>query len=158
MSAAGGFSFSNAVTLLSTLIVTLATTCSALSCTGFTCTGNISWGGVTYVAPNSATGGNTYPTLLSIKTDGVTEVGKYLDFHSASAQTAEDFLIRLTATAGVLDCIGSVTRLQHHTQAYMTTGGSLAASGTAGHLFGRSAASVTGRSSSRRDRPDNAGS
>ena len=72
---------------------------------------------MTYVAPTSTNQGNTYPTLLSIKADGVTEIGKYLDFHTASAQTAEDYLVRLTANAGVLDCSGPVTRLQHHTQA-----------------------------------------
>jgi hypothetical protein len=68
---------------------------------------------VTYVAPTSTTGGDTYPTLLSIKADGVTEVGRILDFHSASAQPAEDFLVRLTASAGVLDCNTAFTSLKH---------------------------------------------
>jgi hypothetical protein len=73
---------------------------------------------VTYVAPNSATGGNTYPTLLSIKADGVTEVGRILDFHSASAQTAEDFTTRLTASASVLNCNTAFTSLKHAGTAY----------------------------------------
>ena len=72
MTANGGFSFSSPVALTSTFSVLLATACSALSCTGFTCSGTLTWGGVTYNAPTSSTGGNTYPTLLSIKTDGVT--------------------------------------------------------------------------------------
>ena len=118
MSAVGGFSFSNAVFMSSTLSVLLRTTCSALSCAGFTCSGTITWGGVTYNAPTSTTGGNTYPTLLSIKTDGVTEVGKYLDFHTASAQTAEDYLVRLTANVGALDCNTAFTSLKHAGTAY----------------------------------------
>jgi len=80
----------------------------------------LTWGGDTYNAPTSTTGGSTYPTLLSIKADGVTEVGKCLDFHTASAQTSEDFPIRLTANAGALDCTGAVTRLQHAGTAFRT--------------------------------------
>jgi hypothetical protein len=75
---------------------------------------------VTYRAPSTTTGGSTYPTLLSIKADGVTEVGKYIDFHSDSAETAEDFLIRLTANTGVLDCNAAFTRLQHAGTAFRT--------------------------------------
>jgi hypothetical protein len=75
---------------------------------------------VTYVALTSTTGGNTYPTLLSIKADGVTEVGKYLDFHTASAQTAEDYLVRLTANVGALDCNTAFTCLKHAGTAYRT--------------------------------------
>jgi hypothetical protein len=73
---------------------------------------------VIYNAPTSTTGGNTYPTLLSIKADGVTEVGRILDFHSASAQTLEDFTTRLTASAGVLDCNTAFTSLKHAGTAY----------------------------------------
>jgi hypothetical protein len=120
MSAVGGFSFTSPVALTSTLSVSLGTTCAALSCTGFTCSGNITWGGVTYRTPSTTTGGSNYPTLISIKADSVTEVGKYIDFHSDSAQVAEDYLIRLTANAGVLDCTGAVTRLQHAGTAYRT--------------------------------------
>ena len=120
MSANGGFSFASPVALTSTLSVLLATTCSALSCTGFTNTGTLTWGGVTYNAPTSSTGGNTYPTLLSIKSDGVTEVGKYLDFHSASAQTAEDFTVRLTASSTSLDCSTAFTSLKHAGTVYRT--------------------------------------
>jgi hypothetical protein len=48
----------------------------------------------------------------------VTEVGKYLDFHSASAQTAEDFIVRLTANAGALDCNTAFISLKHAGTAY----------------------------------------
>ena len=118
MSAVGGFSFTSPVALTSSLSVLLATTCSALSCTGFTCSGTITWGGVIYNAPTSANAGNTYPTLLSIKADGVTEVGRILDFHSGSAQTSEDFTTRLTASASALDCNTAFTSLKHAGTAY----------------------------------------
>jgi hypothetical protein len=68
---------------------------------------------VIYNAPTSTNTGNTYPTFLSIKADGVTEVGRILDFHSASAQTAEDFTTRLTASASVLNCNTAFTSLKH---------------------------------------------
>jgi hypothetical protein len=48
----------------------------------------------------------------------VTEVGKYLDFHSASAQTLEDYVVRLTASTGVLDCNAAFTSLKHAGTAY----------------------------------------
>ena len=130
MIANGGFSFSNAVSMSSTLNVLLATTCAALSCTGFTCSGNLSvtgaatlqstltWGGVTYVAPTSTNTGSTYPTLLSITTDGVTEVGKFIDFHSDSAQASEDFTVRLSASSTVLNCNTAFTSLKHAGTAY----------------------------------------
>jgi hypothetical protein len=129
---ANAFSFGNPVTMVSTLSVTGATTCAALSSTGFTCNGNLTttgattlgstltWGGVTYNAPTATNFGNTHPTILSIKADGVTEIGKYIDFHTSSASTSEDFLVRLTAATGVLDCNTAFARLQHAGTAYRT--------------------------------------
>jgi hypothetical protein len=42
--------------------------------------------------------GSTWPALLGCKTDGVTEIGKYLDFHLTSAYTADN-AYRITCTA-----------------------------------------------------------
>jgi hypothetical protein len=175
-----------------------ATTCSnALTCNGgltipsgqtLTCNGQLvvpagqtmSLGGVAYAMPPSTTFGPPWPALCAIKSDGVMEIGKYLDFHDATTDTTYDYRIRLTCASTTLSCSGTfastglssssgltvttgsssvqalsattgtfssslaadsgsitnalsvggvVTRLQHHTQAYILTGPvSLAAS------------------------------
>lgn len=59
-----------------------------------------------YTAP-LATYGNTWPCVVVVASDGVSEIGKYIDFHSASAQASTDYDVRLTATAGALACSGT---------------------------------------------------
>ena len=48
----------------------------------------------------------------------MTEVGKYIDFHTASATEFEDFLVRLTASSTGLDCNTAFTSLKHAATAY----------------------------------------
>ena len=51
----------------------------------------------------------------------MTEVGRILDFHSASGQAAEYFTTRLTASSTGLDCNTAFTSLKHAGTAYPTT-------------------------------------
>ena len=110
----GGFLFNNPVSCAQTLAVTGATTCSANLSLGSTLT----WGGVTYQPPTSTIGSSAYPSLLSVKADGVTEVGKIIDFHSGSSIQSEDYVVRLTASLNSLACTGAFTSLKHAGTAY----------------------------------------
>jgi hypothetical protein len=72
-----------------------------------TLSSTLTWGGQTYVAPATGNAGNTYPTFATIKSDGVTELGRIIDFHVASGSTADN-VVRLTATQGQLTCSGTL--------------------------------------------------
>ena len=55
------------------------------------------------------------------------EIGRYLDFHNQSL-SGSDFVCRLNARTDALevtnniDCLGTVSRVQHHCQAFITAG------------------------------------
>ena len=57
-----------------------------------------------------------------IKSDGVMEVGKYIDFHDTNTETS-DYAIRLTATSGVLAGSGTLAanRMESTTGFYQTS-------------------------------------
>tara|TARA_R100000935_G_scaffold14531_1_gene29094 strand:- start:526 stop:1566 length:1041 start_codon:yes stop_codon:yes gene_type:complete len=46
--------------------------------------------------------------VMTVGTDGLSEIGRYLDFHSTSSSTA-DFDVRLNATSGLLTVSGSLS-------------------------------------------------
>ena len=54
-----------------------------------------------YSNPVTTNTGNSWPSLVSIKGDGVSELGSILDFHASSAD-ASDYLVRLTASSDLL--------------------------------------------------------
>ena len=61
--------------------------------------------------PSTGNNGLTWPSLLGIKSDGVVEVGRYIDFQGAS-NSGTDFTIRLDgggAGSTTLTCYGSFT-------------------------------------------------
>lgn len=71
---------------------------SAASVTGFT-------------TPSTTNLGQVWPGLISIKADGVSEVGRYLDFHAASGD-AVDYTVRLDgggAGSTTLSLLGSLS-------------------------------------------------
>ena len=47
--------------------------------------------------------------FVKVQTDGVMEVGKYLDFHTSDSGGNTDFDVRVTATAGAIDIGGDLT-------------------------------------------------
>lgn len=61
--------------------------------------------------PGTGNNGLTWPSLLGVKSDGVAEVGRYLDFHGASG-SATDYTVRLDgggAGSTTLTCNGGFT-------------------------------------------------
>ena len=61
--------------------------------------------------PSTGNLGLTWPSLLGVKSDGVAEVGRYLDFHGASGSAA-DYTVRLDgggAGSTTLTCNGNFT-------------------------------------------------
>jgi hypothetical protein len=105
------------LSLSGTLGVTGATTLSTVN-------------GWNFPFASGTTKGSTWPALLGCKTDGVTEIGKYLDFHLTSADTADN-AYRITCTAAsALTLGGTVTISRASTLAALTTSGTLTSNGT----------------------------
>lgn len=70
--------------------------------------------------------GNRWGVFTTIGSDGVMEIGRYLDFHETDASTA-DFSSRITSTGGTLLTSGAFT-----TGGALTTGGQLTVNSGAG--------------------------
>ena len=59
--------------------------------------------------PCRGSGGRWWNCMVDVGNDGVTEIGKYIDFHDSSTTTA-DYNVRLTASGSTLNCSGSFTQ------------------------------------------------
>lgn len=59
--------------------------------------------------PCRGQGGRWWNAMVDVGNDGVTEIGRYLDFHDTSATTA-DYTVRLTSTGSTLNCSGTFTQ------------------------------------------------
>ena len=59
-------------------------------------------------ACNAPKSGAWFNAIPQINSSGVTELGKYLDFHISNTAT-NDYDVRLTATSGVLTCSGTLS-------------------------------------------------
>lgn len=59
--------------------------------------------------PCKGSAGRWWNAMLEVGNDGVTEIGRFLDFHDTSATTA-DYTVRLTNTGSTLNCSGTFTQ------------------------------------------------
>lgn len=53
--------------------------------------------------PNRGSDGRWWDVMVDVSKDGVTELGKYVDFHESSDQVG-DYTVRLTASSNILQC------------------------------------------------------
>lgn len=53
--------------------------------------------------PNRGSDGRWWDVMVDVSKDGVTELGKYVDFHESSDQVG-DYTVRLTALSNILQC------------------------------------------------------
>ena len=60
-------------------------------------------------APERAGANNLFKSFIpAVQSDGVLEIGKYIDFHDVDTSNSEDRSVRLTATSGKLNISGTV--------------------------------------------------
>ncbi|MFN8466259.1 MAG: hypothetical protein U0X20_11950 [Caldilineaceae bacterium] len=72
-------------------------------------------------AGNLGKSGDWWGHVAYVGADGVTEIGKYLDFHETDADTADNS-VRLTGTAGNLACNGGVSAASFYTTGTASVG------------------------------------
>ena len=94
----GGYTFEGNVTGSSG-------SCTGNAATATTASNSNKLGGLP-LAPDGK--GNVFGTIPKIHTDGVTELGKYIDFHSTTDAT-KDYDVRLTAAANLLTSSSPIT-------------------------------------------------
>jgi len=87
---------------------------------------------------------------VRVQTDGVMEVGKYLDFHTADSGGGTDYDVRVTASSGAIDIDGNLTVDAITTSGGITSTGTISGSGVVNATSGYRVNNTTIFDSSRR--------